>query len=137
MLTDEEAARFEGATLVSADGQELGEVETLLTHSADNRAAWAVLTVGDRRTVVPLDSAQDDGGKLRVRYEAELIGSAPEHQGDELNADGTQSLYDHYGIDDSTLRDDSGYPTEEGQSEPGSGTDPRSGGADDSRQGHP
>ena len=39
MLTDEEAARLAGATLVSSDGQELGDVEEVLTHSADNRAA--------------------------------------------------------------------------------------------------
>jgi PRC-barrel domain len=137
LLTDEEATRLEGATLVSADGQELGEVESLLTHSADNRAAWALVTVSGRRTLVPLDTAEDDGGTLRVRYEAELITSAPEHGDDELTAESAQSLYDHYGIDDSTLRDDSGYPTEEGQSEPGAGGDPRSGGADDAAQGHP
>src|SRR4051794_20784173 len=58
MLTEEEAARFEGATLVSADGQEIGEVENLLTHAADNRAAWAVVTVDDKRVVVPLDGAE-------------------------------------------------------------------------------
>jgi PRC-barrel domain len=118
MLTEEEAARFEGATLVSADGQEIGEVENLLTHAADNRAAWAVVTVGDRRVVVPLDGAEDHGGKLKVRYEAEQIESASGLEGEQLQPDEADRLYHHYGIDDSTLRDDSGFATEQGTRQP-------------------
>ena len=46
----------------------------------------------------------------------------------------------HYGIDDSTLRDDSGFPTEEGARGEAAPTsrDPRAGaGAGDAAQGHP
>ncbi len=38
MLTDEEVERIVGATLVSADGEEIGNVETVVAHAADNRA---------------------------------------------------------------------------------------------------
>jgi PRC-barrel domain len=138
MLTDEEATRLVGATLVSADGRELGEIETVLTHAADNRAAWAAATVQDRRVVVPLDGARTEDDRLLVRYQAEQITSAPGHEGDQMNADSAEALYDHYGIDDSVLRDDSGFATEQGREEHGTSRDPRGGGgADDASQGHP
>ena len=57
MLTDEEATRVVGATLMSSDGQEVGEVESVLTHAADNRAAWGLVEVDERRVLVPLDQA--------------------------------------------------------------------------------
>jgi len=139
LLTDEEATRLTGSTLVSAEDEDLGTIETVLTHAADNRAAWAVTSVGDRAVAVPLDGARLEGGRLLVRYEAQRITSAPEVEGDALDAEAAQRLYAHYGIDDSTLRDNSGFATEEGTG----GTDSRSGdprggaGADDRTQGHP
>jgi hypothetical protein len=140
MLTDEEAARLAGATLVSSDGQELGDVEEVLTHSADNRAAWVAARVDERLVVVPLDGASVDGDRLTVRYVGDQVRAAPELAADRLDAHATDELYAHYGIDDSTLRDDSGFPTEEGargEAAPSS-RDPRGGtGADDAAQGHP
>ena len=140
MLTDEEAARLAGATLVSADGVELADVEDVLTHSGDNRAAWVAARVDDRLVVVPLDGASPEGDRLNVRYVADQIRAAPELTADRLDAEATDALFEHYGIDDSTLRDDSGFPTEQGtrgEAEPTS-RDPRGGGgADDAAQGHP
>jgi hypothetical protein len=138
MLTDEEAQRLTGATLVSGDGEELGAVETVFTHAADDRAAWAVATVGGRRVVVPLDGARTEEGRLLVRHPAERIASAPEADAERLDAAGAEALYAHYGIDDSDLRDDSGFATEQGVRQPGAARDPRAGGgAADGAQGHP
>jgi hypothetical protein len=138
MLTDEEATRVVGATLVSADGDEVGEVESVLTHSADNRAAWALVEADGRRVLVPLDEAQTSSGRLEVRYTAEQISSAPEASDDTLSSDQTDRLFEHYGIDDAVLRDDSGFATDTAKPNQGSSADPRGGsGADDAQQGHP
>ena len=138
MLTEEEATRIQGATLVSADGDDLGEVDGVLTHAADNRAAWAAVAVDGRRVLVPLDEASLDGDTLTVRYTRSQIAGAPEHADETITAAEAERFYEHYGIDDSTLRDDSGFATGEADREQGSSRDPRgSGGADDASQGHP
>ncbi len=138
MLTDEEATRVVGATLVSSDERELGEVETVVAHASDNRAAWAAVDVQSRQVLVPLDEASFDGDRLLVRYEASDITSAPEFDGETLDADTAEVFYEHYGIDDSVLRDHHGAATEPGGSAQGSSRDPRGGtGANDGQQGHP
>ena len=138
MLTDEEATRVIGATLVSADDQELGEVQTVVGHANDNRAAWAAVEVQDRQALVPLDEARCEGDRLLVRYEASDITSAPEFDGDTVDAETANTLYAHYGIDDSVLRDHHGAPTESGGAAQGTSRDPRGeSGSDDSQQGHP
>lgn len=138
MLTEEEAARLMGATLTAADGAEVGTVDEVLTHAADNRAAWAAAVVDERHVLVPLDGARAGEGELHVRYTAEQIASAPEVDDVELTDEAAQRLYDHYGIDDSTLRDDSGFPTEVGhRAERDMSRDPREGGPDDGQVGHP
>ena len=138
VLSDEEATRLTGATLVAGDGEEIGTVETVLTHAADNRAAWAAVRVDDALVAVPLDGASSDADRLTVRYGGRQIATAPPLEGDRLDEDAAERLYEHYGIDDSTLRDDSGYATEQGTRQPGRSRDPRGGGgADDASQGHP
>jgi hypothetical protein len=139
MLSDEEAARLSGARLISGDGEELGAVAEVLTHAADNRAAWAGVEAEDGLAVVPLDGAALDGERLTVRYAAELIRSAPAFDGPQLDAAAAEALYAHYGITDAVLRDDSGFATEQGvrgNASPAA-RDPRAGGADDAAQGHP
>ncbi len=138
MLSDEEAARLVGTALVSADGRELGDVVTVVAHAAHNRAAWAASTVSDRQVLVPLDQARLEDDRLLVRYSAEEITSSPSQDAETLDAEGARVLYEHYGIDDSVLRDDSGFATDTGGREQGTSRDPRGGtGADDGAQAHP
>ena len=138
MLSDEEATRVVGATVVSADGRDVGEVESVLTHAADNRAAWALVDTNGRRVLVPLDEAEASDGQLTVRYAAEQIESAPDADDDTPGSEEIDRLFEHYGIDDSVLRDDSGFATDTEKPDQGSSRDPRGGGgSDDSAQGHP
>jgi hypothetical protein len=138
MLTDDEATRVVGTTLVAADDQEVGEVDTVLSHAADNRAAWAAVSVDGRRVLVPLDEARLEADRLVVRYPKEQITSAPEHDGETITSEETNPFYEHYGIDDSVLRDDSGFATEEGDRKQGSSRDPRGdSGTSDGDRGHP
>ena len=138
MLTDEEATRVVGATLVSADGREVGEVDSVLTHAADNRAAWALVETDGKRVLVPLDEARSGEGRLEVRYAAELIESAPEASGETVDSEQATRFLDHYEIDESVLRDNHGFATDEGAREQGSSRDPGGGsGADDASQAHP
>jgi hypothetical protein len=138
MLSDEEATRVVGAAVVSADGEEVGEVVSVLTHAADNRAAWALVDADGRRVLVPLDQAQTSDDRLEVRYSAEQITSAPEAGEDTLDADAADEWFEHYGIDDSVLRDDSGFAADTAKPDQGTSRDPRGGGgADDAAQAHP
>jgi hypothetical protein len=139
MLSDEEARRLSGAYLISGDGEELGAVADVLTHAADNRAAWAAVTIGDHLAPVPLDGAAMDGERLTVRYPAERIRAAPALEGSQLDARAAEALYAHYDIHDAVMRDDSGFATEQGVSGNANpvARDPRAGGADDAAQGHP
>ncbi len=138
MLTDEETQRVVGALLVSADGSELGDVVTVVAHAADNRAAWAAVSIDGRQVLVPLDEAHTEDDRLMVRYAAEEITSAPAFDGETLEATQAHTFYEHYGIDDSVLRDNSGFATEDGGSAQGTARDPRGGtGAVGATQGHP
>ncbi len=141
MLSDEEAGRLSGADLISGDGEALGVVAEVLTHAADDRAAWAAVRIGERLAVVPLDGAALDGGRLTVRHPAERVRAAPAFDGaQQLDAGAAEALYAHYGISDADLRDDSGLATGQGVRGNAGPTarDPRAGGgADDAAQGHP
>ena len=72
------------------------------------------MKLDDRQVLVPLDQAQTESDHLLVRYQAEKIRNAPDFDGETLNSDSAEHLYEHYGIDDSVLRDHSGFVTEGG-----------------------
>ena len=137
MLSDEEATRIVGATLITADGDELGDVDDVRTHAADNRAAWAAVTVDGTQRLVPLDEARIEDERLVVRYERSQIVSAPVSAEESLDEDAAERLFSHYGINESVLRDNSSSATEVGDGPVGGVGDPREGGADDASQGHP
>jgi hypothetical protein len=133
----EDAAQHTGKTLVAADGTELGTIDDVYLTTGDDGAVWASVALHDRTAIVPLDGA-DLGETVKVRYTAEQVQGAPEASGDALDQDQASDLYEHYGIADSTLRDDDGFTaTDVGERADGVKGDPRSGGGDDGSVGHP
>lgn len=141
MFSEEQAAELRGLTLLDSSEQEVGPVEEVFLLPADDQAAFAAVSVDGKRVLVPLDEADLGDGQLVVRYEAELIAEAPEAaEGEEaVGPELETAVYEHYGISDATLRDDTGFssaaPTARTQ---GSSRDPRGdGGADDAAVGHP
>jgi len=133
----EDAQQHTGKSLVASDGTELGTIDDVYLTTGDDGAVWASVDLGERKAVVPLDEA-DLGDPVKVRYTAEQVQGAPEASGDALHPDQASELYDHYGIADSTLRDDTGITaTEAGGRADGVQGDPREGGSDDGSVGHP
>lgn len=133
----EDAAQHTGKTLVATDGTELGTIDDVYLTTGDDGAVWASVALADRTAIVPLDGAEL-GETIKVRYTAEQVQGAPEASGEALDESQTPELYAHYGIADSTLRDDDGFTaTGAGERADGVQGDPRSGGADDGSVGHP
>jgi len=139
MLDEEHAAELRGQTLLDASEQEIGSIEEVFLLPADDRPAFAAVRMGDRRVVVPLDEADMSEGRVIVRYDRDAIEGAPDAEGETIDPELETVIYDHYGISDATMRDDTGFAaTESGLGNPDTSRDPRGGGgADDATQGHP
>ncbi len=143
MITGDVIEQLPGKPVVDHEGQEVGPVDDVFTFTgATDAAAWAAVSVGGGRRPVPLIDASFDGDRITVPYSRDVISSAPvdEDEGGTLRT--SAELLDHYGIADSTIRDDTGNPADAAghardQWETAS-RDPRGGtGANDAAQGHP
>lgn len=135
MLDEDAIAALQGATIIAA-GQELGEVQEVFTHSWDDRPALVAVTTEGGSVLVPLPDADVDVSETRVQvpYDEATITGAPAPSGDALTQEDFEAVYDHYGISDADMREDSGAFREESMG----GGDPRAqDAADDSAQGHP
>ena len=138
MLDEEKLNQLRGATLV-AGSDEVGEIEEVYAHSSDNLPAVVAVSAQGRRVLVPLPQpeAQIGDGQVTVPFDAGTIGGAPEASGDSVADELLTAVYDHYGIDDSTMREDTGLGGT-GRADQGMSRDPRSTqAADDAQQRHP
>ena len=68
MARRQEIGRLTRIVLYAAAGGYARDIEEVLTHSADNRAAWVAARIDERLVVVPLDGASAEGDRLTVRY---------------------------------------------------------------------
>lgn len=112
MLSPEQADEIKGQALLDHDDNELGPIDEVFLNPGDDTPAWAAVQHEGHRLVVPLDGAQLEEEGVRVRYSADQIAGAPESDGEALDPDLQDRLYEHYGISDATLRDDDGFATE-------------------------
>jgi hypothetical protein len=93
-----------GQQVVDSHGYNIGKIDALFKHGQDERASWARVKSGLVRTssaFVPLHDAQDDGGQVRVVYEKEHVGAAPEiePEGNELSDEDADVLHKYYGLE--------------------------------------
>ena len=139
MFSEDQAAELRGLTLLDAAEQEVGEIDEVYLIPADDQAAFASVKIDDRRVLVPLDEADLGDGLVTARYAAEVSRAAPEPRGEAVDPTLEEAVYEHYGISDSTIRDDTGFSTAAPTArEQGTSRDPSGGGgADDASQGHP
>jgi len=138
MLDEEKLKQIQGATLI-AGSDEVGEIEEVFSHSSDNVPAVVAVSAEGRRVLVPLPQpeAQIGEGQVTVPFDAGTISGAPEASGDTVADDLLTAVYDHYGIADSAMREDS-TPGGTGRADQGMSDDPRSAdAADDAQQRHP
>lgn len=106
-FNEETLAQLRGKTLV-AGSDEVGEIDEVYAHSAEDRPALAAVSSEGRTVLVPLPDADlGENGTVTVPFDADAIAGAPEPAGDTLAEDEFEAVYEHYGISDATLRDQS------------------------------
>ncbi|MDP9386096.1 MAG: PRC-barrel domain-containing protein [Actinomycetota bacterium] len=139
MLDEDQVAELRGQTLLDVSEQEVGTVEEVFLVPGDDQPAFAAVSFEGRRVIVPLDEADISDGQITVRYDREAIEGAPETDAEALDPELERAVYDHYGIADADIRDDSGFSARaESRDQPDSSRDPRGDQkADDSAQTHP
>jgi len=106
MFDEDTIAQLRGATLV-AGSEEIGPIEEIYTYAAEDRPALASVRTDQATVLVPLPDAGLDDGSVTVGFDAETIASAPEPAGDTLTEEQFEAVYEHYGISDATMRDQS------------------------------
>lgn len=110
MLDEDKIARLRGAKLVAA-GDEVGEIEEIFAHRAENRPALAIVRADDRRVLVPLPQPQVTEGQVSVDWPADQVRQAPEAAGgDALTEDETDATFAHFGLTDADLTADDAHP---------------------------
>jgi hypothetical protein len=94
-------AEVVGQAVVDIRGEKIGRIERLRCHGDEQ---WAVVKLGLfglRSTLVPLNDAVEEDGKLRVVYEREHVKDAPDvdTDGDELGDEDADLLHGYYGLE--------------------------------------
>src|SRR4051812_20530647 len=110
MLDENQLARLRGATLIARDA-EAGQIDEVYAHSSDDAPALVAVAAGGRRVLVPLPrpEAEISGDRVTVPFDAEAVTAAPEAAGGDAIADDTfAAVYEHFGISDATMREDTG-----------------------------
>jgi uncharacterized protein (TIGR02271 family) len=101
---------WQGATMVDADGDRIGKIESIYLDDQTGQPEWALVNTGlfgTRSSFVPLAQASASGDQVQVPYDKQLVNDAPNMDPDgHLSEVEEQQLWRHYGLDD-----DSGYDT--------------------------
>ncbi len=94
-----------GMEVVDSHGYKVGKIDALFIHQEDERASWARVKTGigplGSHSIIPLHDAQDDDGQIRIVYEREHVGEAPEIEpdGNEISDEDADQLHTHYGLE--------------------------------------
>jgi stress response protein YsnF len=118
-LDPETRERWRDMVVVDRESATVGTIETFYLDQVSGLPTWALVHtgwLGDRRSFVPLATAVEVDGEIRLPYAKAQIREAPEIAGeDELSADDELLLYGHYGLHDHhgavAERPGAGYPS--------------------------
>jgi hypothetical protein len=138
MLDENQLARLRGATHV-AGGDEVGAIDEVYAHSSDDVPAVVAVALPDRRVLVPVPQPEASIAEDRVAvpFDAATVSAAPEAGADAVADEQLTAVYEHFGISDATMREDTGLGGT-GRADQGMSRDPRGeSAADDATQGHP
>ena len=101
---------WQGATLVDADGDKIGTIESVYLDDQTGEPEWALVNTGlfgTKSSFVPLVQATASGDQVRVPYDAQLVKDAPRVDPDQhLSEAEEQQLWRHYGLEYGTGHDD-------------------------------
>jgi hypothetical protein len=95
---------LEGRELTNVRGERLGKVDALFSHGEAEATDWARVKIGRlglRKSIVPLQNAEEVDGKLCLPYETEHIQDAPDidPDGEQLTDEQVDLLCRHYGLE--------------------------------------
>lgn len=100
VMTD--ARRLYGTEIMAGDGSKLGKVEEVYLDQATGRPEWAEVKTGlfgSKTSLVPLATAEEADGALRVPFAKDQIKAAPHHDpGHTLSSEEEARLFEHYGV---------------------------------------
>lgn len=105
-LDDDALAALRGATLIATDA-EVGEIEEVYDHTAEDRPALALVSAAAGPVLVPIDEAEidEEDETVTVAFAPDLVESAPSPAGEALTDDEFDAVYAHYGVADDELGD--------------------------------
>src|SRR4051812_8311807 len=91
-----------GAEVTGRQGEKLGKVENVYLDNETQRPEWASVKTGlfgSHVSLVPLATANYQGGELQLPYSKDDVQNAPHHDpGQELPVEDEKHLFDHYGV---------------------------------------
>jgi Domain of unknown function (DUF2382)/PRC-barrel domain len=94
---------WQGATMVDADGDKIGAIESIYVDDQTGEPEWALVTTGlfgTKSSFVPLAQASGSGDQVQVPYGRQLVKDAPRVDTDQhLSEAEEQELWRHYGLD--------------------------------------
>jgi len=118
MISTEHINTLQGATVVGANGERIGDVGQVLVDTATGQPEWVSVRTGmfgTHETLVPISDASLQSDQLSVPFTKDQIKAAPRMAPDQdLSQDDEARLYQHYGLDYSTASSSSGLPTGSG-----------------------
>jgi uncharacterized protein (TIGR02271 family) len=114
-----EAYDWRGRDIIDADGEKVGALEELFRDEHTQEPEWAVVRTGmfgTKLSFVPIQGAEPRGEDVQVLFSKAQIKDAPriDDSDGQLSQDEEARLYDHYGLDYSEHRSDSGLPAGNG-----------------------
>ena len=116
MITQNQVRDLIGSQLVDSTDQKVGKVGQIFLDDQTGQPEWATVNTGffgSSESFVPLAEADVQGDQIRVPYSKDQIKNAPNVDADDgghLDQSEEHNLYQHYGLDYSEQRSDSGLP---------------------------
>jgi uncharacterized protein (TIGR02271 family) len=110
-----EAYDWRGRDIIDADGDKVGTLEELFRDEDTQEPEWAVVRTGmfgTKLSFVPIQGAEPRGEDVQVLFSKAQIKDAPriDDSDGQLSQDEEARLYEHYGLNYSEHRSDSGLP---------------------------
>jgi uncharacterized protein (TIGR02271 family) len=94
---------WQGATMIDADGDKIGTVDSIYLDDQTGEPEWALVNTGlfgTKSSFVPLAQAASSGDQVQVPYDKQLVKDAPRVDTDQhLSEAEEQQLWRHYGLD--------------------------------------
>jgi uncharacterized protein (TIGR02271 family) len=106
VISIDQARTLQGKTMIGADGEKLGSIDTLYADREDGHPTFATVNTGmfgSKTSFVPLEKAEVRGDDLVVPYSKDQVKDAPGVDPDaELSPEEEDRLYTHYGVGGTT-----------------------------------